>query len=71
MVSGNETAVVDGKVVMNKASAEEIKEKMEQQLRMQRVAHQQKRALEMKTPQGQVIKMVGNTAQGKTFAMYN
>lgn len=65
VVSGNETAVVDGKVVMNKASAEEIKEKMEQQLRIQRAAHQQKRALEMKTPQGQMIKMVGTTAQGK------
>lgn len=60
-----ETAVVDGKVVMNKASADEIKEKMEQQLRIQRAAHQQKRALEMKTPQGQMIKMVGTTAQGK------
>lgn len=48
-----------------KATAEEIKEKMEQQLRLQRAAHQQKRALELKTPQGQVIKMVGTTAQGK------
>lgn len=58
-------AVVDGKVVMNKASADEIKEKMEQQLRIQRAAHQQKRALEMKNPQGQMIKMVATTAQGK------
>uniref|UniRef100_A0AAR5PPQ8 Nucleosome-remodeling factor subunit NURF301 n=1 Tax=Dendroctonus ponderosae TaxID=77166 RepID=A0AAR5PPQ8_DENPD len=35
--------------VNNKATPEEIKEKMEQQLRMQRAAHQQKRALEVKT----------------------
>ncbi|XP_066157343.1 nucleosome-remodeling factor subunit NURF301 isoform X1 [Euwallacea fornicatus] len=34
--------------VTNKATPEEIKEKMEQQLRMQRAAHQQKRALEVK-----------------------
>lgn len=34
--------------VTHKASPEEIKEKMEQQLRMQRAAHQQKRALEVK-----------------------
>lgn len=61
---------MDGKVVMNKASAEEIKEKMEQQLRIQRAAHQQKRALEMKTPQGQMIKMVGTTAQGKSKTYY-
>lgn len=61
----SEATVVDGKVVVGKPSAEEIKEKMEQQLRIQRAAHQQKRALEMKNPQGQVIKMVGTTAQGK------
>lgn len=51
-------------IVTGKASAEEIKEKMEQQLRLQRAAHQQKRALELKNPQGQIIKMVGSTAQG-------
>lgn len=50
--------------VTSKATPEEIKEKMEQQLRLQRAAHQQKRALELKNPQGQIIKMVGNTAQG-------
>lgn len=62
---GGETTVVDGKMVVSKPSAEEIKEKMEQQLRIQRAAHQQKRALEMKNPQGQMIKMVGTTAQGE------
>lgn len=50
--------------VSGKASAEEIKEKMEQQLRLQRAAHQQKRALEIQKAPGQVIKMVGSTAQG-------
>ncbi|XP_057659195.1 nucleosome-remodeling factor subunit NURF301 isoform X2 [Diorhabda carinulata] len=34
--------------VSGKATAEEIKEKMEQQLRLQRAAHQQKRALDVK-----------------------
>ncbi|XP_026472283.1 nucleosome-remodeling factor subunit NURF301-like, partial [Ctenocephalides felis] len=37
--------------VSGKATPEEIKEKMEQQLRMQRAAHQQKRALELKSIQ--------------------
>lgn len=60
IVDGDTTKVV----VTGKASAEEIKEKMEQQLRLQRAAHQQKRALELKSP-GQIIKMVGNSAQGK------
>lgn len=55
---------------VNKASAEEIKEKMEQQLRIQRAAHQQKRALEMKNAQGQIIKVVGNTTQGREFFFY-
>lgn len=52
-------------VVSGKASAEEIKEKMEQQLKLQRAAHQQKRAMEIKNSSGQIIKMVGSTAQGK------
>lgn len=51
--------------VSGKASVEEIKEKMEQQLRLQRAAHQQKRAMEIKNTPGQVIKMVGNAAQRK------
>ncbi|KAK5645407.1 hypothetical protein RI129_006707 [Pyrocoelia pectoralis] len=65
----NETSVetTPSKVsVTSKATPEEIKEKMEQQLRLQRAAHQQKRALELKSPQGQIIKMVGNTAQVTT-----
>ncbi|KRT79741.1 PHD finger motif containing protein [Oryctes borbonicus] len=53
-------------LVSGKATPEEIKEKMEQQLRMQRAAHQQKRAMELKNPQGQIIKMVGSTAQVTT-----
>lgn len=35
-------------LVSSKATPDEIKEKMEQQLRIQRAAHHQKRALEMK-----------------------
>ncbi|XP_063224982.1 nucleosome-remodeling factor subunit NURF301 isoform X2 [Bacillus rossius redtenbacheri] len=53
--------------VSGKATPEEIKEKMEQQLRMQRAAHQQKRALEtsLKVPvTGQVLKMVPSTQSG-------
>lgn len=56
-------------VVSGKASAEEIKEKMEQQLRLQRAAHQQKRALELKNPSGQVIK-IGSTTQGKSLFIF-
>ncbi|PSN39772.1 hypothetical protein C0J52_15320, partial [Blattella germanica] len=52
--------------VSGKATPEEIKEKMEQQLRMQRAAHQQKRALEtLKVPGGQVLKVVPTTQQGQ------
>lgn len=39
-------------IVANKATPEEIKEKMEHQLRIQRAAHHQKRALEMKQQTG-------------------
>lgn len=43
-------------VAGQKATPEEIKEKMEQQLRLQRAAHHQKRALEMqKTNQGKFV----------------
>ncbi|KAK7791905.1 hypothetical protein R5R35_005426 [Gryllus longicercus] len=50
--------------VSGKATPEEIKEKMEQQLRMQRAAHQQKRAMEsLKVPGGQVLKVVPTTQQ--------
>lgn len=45
--------------VSGKATPEEIKEKMEQQLRMQRAAHQQKRALEtIKIQGGQVRNLI-------------
>ncbi|CAG9862131.1 unnamed protein product [Phyllotreta striolata] len=50
--------------VSGKASAEEIKEKMEQQLRLQRAAHQQKRALEIK--KGGLLEVVGTTAQASS-----
>lgn len=56
--------------ILNKVNAEELKEKMEQTLRMQRAAHQQKRALEMKNPQGQIVKVVGTTAQGKSYELF-
>jgi nucleosome-remodeling factor subunit BPTF len=53
-------------IVSGKATPEEIKEKMEQQLKMQRAAHQQKRALEtLKVPGGQVLKVVPSTQQGE------
>jgi nucleosome-remodeling factor subunit BPTF len=53
-------------IVSGKATPEEIKEKMEQQLKMQRAAHQQKRALEtLKMPSGQVLKVVPTTQQGE------
>lgn len=55
--------------VSGKATPEEIKEKIEQQLRMQRAAHQQKRALEtLKNPSNsspQLLKVTTNTNQGK------
>ncbi|KAK9686188.1 PHD-finger [Popillia japonica] len=60
------TEVPSKLLVSGKATPEEIKEKMEQQLRMQRAAHQQKRAMELKNPPGQIIKMVGSTAQVTT-----
>lgn len=41
-------------VVTNKATPEEIKEKLEQQLRLQRAAHHQKRALEMQKQTGKL-----------------
>ncbi|XP_058053508.1 nucleosome-remodeling factor subunit NURF301 [Anopheles bellator] len=45
--SANSSSSSSG-VISTKASREEINEKMEQQLRLQRAAHNQKRALEMK-----------------------
>ncbi|XP_045474832.1 nucleosome-remodeling factor subunit NURF301 isoform X2 [Harmonia axyridis] len=49
------------KIIAGKPTPEEIKEKMEQQLRLQRAAHQQKRAQEGKNPGGHILKMVGTT----------
>lgn len=59
-------------LVSGKATPEEIKEKMEQQLRMQRAAHQQKRALEtLKSPGNltanpttQLVKVTTNSNDG-------
>lgn len=50
-------------LVTSKQGAEDFKEKMEQQLRLQRAAHQQKRALELKNAQGQIIKIGGAATQ--------
>ncbi|XP_046429162.1 nucleosome-remodeling factor subunit NURF301 isoform X3 [Neodiprion fabricii] len=64
---GSITGAVD-QLVSGKATPEEIKEKMEQQLRIQRAAHQQKRALEtLKSPANvtgspnQIIKVTSNS----------
>ncbi|XP_031848361.1 nucleosome-remodeling factor subunit NURF301 E(bx) isoform X4 [Nomia melanderi] len=64
--SGSTTGIGD-QLVSGKATPEEIKEKMEQQLRMQRAAHQQKRALEtLKSPANsasptQLVKVTANS----------
>lgn len=69
--SGSTTGIGD-QLVSGKATPEEIKEKMEQQLRMQRAAHQQKRALEtLKSPANsasstQLVKVTANSGHGKT-----
>lgn len=73
VVSGNRAvgSITSGDQVSGKSTPEEIKEKMEQQLRLQRAAHQQKRALEnLKnpgtpgTPVTQLVKVTTNNAQG-------
>lgn len=48
-----------GSAINSKASREEINEKMEQQLRLQRAAHNQKRALELKQEAGSTPKGAG------------
>lgn len=53
--------------VSGKATPEEIKEKMEQQLRMQRAAHQQKRALELKSIQKAPSAVPGKLINYKTI----
>ncbi|KAG7208953.1 hypothetical protein KM043_015126 [Ampulex compressa] len=63
-------------LVSGKATPEEIKEKMEQQLRMQRAAHQQKRALETlkspanaSSPTAQLVKVTANSAHDGTVKL--
>ena len=68
-VNRGNSANSSDQLVSGKASPEEIKEKMEQQLRMQRAAHQQKRALEtLKSPanasSGQLVKVTTNSNLG-------
>ncbi|KAK0170901.1 hypothetical protein PV328_008686 [Microctonus aethiopoides] len=59
--------------VSGKASAEEIKERIEQQLRIQRAAHQQKRAMEtIKTPTNaspQLFKVAANSNRDGTVKL--
>ena len=40
-------------VISSSASSEEIKQKLEQQLKLQRTAHHQKKTLELEEPKGQ------------------
>lgn len=73
VVGGNRGSITGvDQLVSGKATPEEIKEKMEQQLRLQRAAHQQKRALEtLKSPANsagsvnQLIKVTSNSNPGK------
>lgn len=65
-------------LVSGKATPEEIKEKMEQQLRMQRAAHQQKRALEtLKSPANssssntQLVKVTANSTHGIVIVLFD
>ncbi|XP_033322004.1 nucleosome-remodeling factor subunit NURF301 E(bx) isoform X1 [Megalopta genalis] len=72
--AGSTTGLGD-QLVSGKATPEEIKEKMEQQLRMQRAAHQQKRALEtLKSPANsatstQLVKVTTNSAHDGTVKL--
>ncbi|KAJ8687395.1 hypothetical protein QAD02_023189 [Eretmocerus hayati] len=72
VVSNSRNASTD-QLISGKNTSEEIKEKMELQLRAQRVAHQQKRALEtMKTPGTpgtQIVKVAGNSGQDGTIKL--
>lgn len=82
---GNKTGVASGtsglageQLVIGKATPEEIKEKMEQQLRMQRAAHQQKRALETlksqpansTSPATQLVKVTANSSHGTLTGLH-
>jgi len=78
--TGGTTGLTGDQLVSGKATPEEIKEKMEQQLRMQRAAHQQKRALHEMTlknqstnstsPVTQLVKVTANSSHGKLTKLY-
>ncbi|KAL6258442.1 hypothetical protein P5V15_010398 [Pogonomyrmex californicus] len=71
------TGLTGDQLVSGKATPEEIKEKMEQQLRMQRAAHQQKRALETlknqstnsTSPATQLVKVTANSSHDGTVKL--
>ncbi|XP_014482955.1 PREDICTED: nucleosome-remodeling factor subunit NURF301 isoform X2 [Dinoponera quadriceps] len=70
------TTGLGDQLVSGKATPEEIKEKMEQQLRMQRAAHQQKRALETlkspansTSPSAQLVKVTANSSHDGTVKL--
>lgn len=74
---GGTAGLTGDQLVSGKATPEEIKEKMEQQLRIQRAAHQQKRALEIKnqstnstSPATQLVKVTANSSHGKPIKLY-
>ncbi|XP_077275780.1 nucleosome-remodeling factor subunit NURF301 E(bx) isoform X1 [Temnothorax americanus] len=70
------TGLTGDQLVSGKATPEEIKEKMEQQLRIQRAAHQQKRALETyknqstnSSPATQLVKVTANSSHDGTVKL--
>lgn len=73
--TGGTAGLSGDQLVSGKATPEEIKEKMEQQLRIQRAAHQQKRALETlknqpansTSPVTQLVKVTANSSHGKSI----
>ncbi|XP_026828403.1 nucleosome-remodeling factor subunit NURF301 isoform X1 [Ooceraea biroi] len=73
--AGGTTGLTGDQLVSGKATPEEIKEKMEQQLRMQRAAHQQKRALEtlksqpVNSPTAQLVKVTANSSHDGTVKL--
>ncbi|XP_072747484.1 LOW QUALITY PROTEIN: nucleosome-remodeling factor subunit NURF301 [Anoplolepis gracilipes] len=75
--TGGTTGLSGDQLVSGKATPEEIKEKMEQQLRMQRAAHQQKRALETlknqpansTSPATQLVKVTANSSHDGTVKL--
>ncbi|XP_011866666.1 PREDICTED: nucleosome-remodeling factor subunit NURF301 isoform X2 [Vollenhovia emeryi] len=74
---GGTTGLTGDQLVSGKATPEEIKEKMEQQLRLQRAAHQQKRALETfknqstnsTSPATQLVKVTANSSHDGTVKL--